>query len=110
MVQLDGASEMKIHKGKFFLSDLATASYKQRLFYVVANYMRPNWSALAPNINPLDWCLRDAFKVVYLAVLFSIIYPIVMIPCAFCEAYRMKSRYTESRWIGVYQNKTYWME
>ena len=101
---------MKIHKGKFFLSDLSKFSYKQRLFYVIANYLRPDWSVISPNINPLDWCLRDICKLVYLVVLFVLIYPLVMIPCALYEAYRMKARYAESRWFGVYQNKTYWME
>lgn len=101
---------MKIHKGKFYLSDLASASYSQRLFYVVANYLRPDWSILAPNINPLDWCLRDIAKLVYLVVLFALIYPLVMIPCGFYEAHRMKVRYSDAKWIGVYQQRAYWME
>lgn len=101
---------MKIHKGEFYLSDLTTASYKQRLFYVVANYLRPDWSILAPNINPLDWCLRDIGKLVYLVVLFVLIYPLVMLPCALYEALRLKDRYADSEWAGVYQERTYWLE
>lgn len=101
---------MKIHKGRFYLSDLAKASYRQRLFYVAANLMRPDWSILAPNLNPLDWCMRDVGKLLYIAVLFMAIYPLVMLPCGLYEAHRMKARYSAREWDGVYCERTYWLE
>lgn len=102
---------MKITKGRVYLSKLTTATYAQRLFYLFANHLRPDWSILAPNFNPLDWCLRDIGKLLYIAVLFAAIYPFVMLPLALYEARRLKTRYADDdEWGGVYCERSYWLE
>lgn len=100
----------KIIRKNVSLDEFSTSSYKQRVFFVYANRLRFSLSNFKPNLNPLDWCLRDVFKIAWLPVHVLIIYPFIAVPVMLIWARELKGRYVDPKYRDSFFDKHYWLE
>lgn len=100
----------KIIRKNVNLNEFSNSSYKQRLFFIYANRMRFSLSKFKTNLNPLDWCLRDVFKIVWLPVHVFVIYPLIAVPIMLLWARELKGRYVDPKYMDSFFDKHYWLE
>ncbi len=92
------------------LEEFNKSSYKQRLFFVYANRLRFSLSKLKPNLNPLDWCLRDLLKIAWFPVHVFVIYPLIVVPIILIWARELKGRYIDPEYRDSWFDGHYWLE
>lgn len=85
-----------------YISEFKDMSYKERLYYIVFNDLKLDFSGFKMPLNPLYWNTAHMLKIfIVFPVIFLIFYPFILLPIAAIEAANLKSRYKkeESGWF-----------
>lgn len=73
------------------LEEIRESTLEQRIYFEWANHWNTDWSRLAPNFNPLYWCVMDVLKLIYAPVLLLVIWPLLLVPAIIYTAHKDKN-------------------
>ena len=90
---------MKITVRNVYLTEFAEMSYFQRLFCIFAEDIPHE----LPNVNPLDWCARDVWRISFLLVYGVLAW--VLSPLGFYIAHRLKTLYIGADALDYFPNQ-----